>query len=177
MEDGKIYIEDMTDDTGPKLFVCRIPGAKGITIDDIEKIARKCCYDATTYQLNVTNGETTFRIPLKAWIDYTYKNYVSLVTEVNKKRIAKCQFDIKVQEAIPYVADYILNKNPKASDAEISKALGISAEVIEVVMSKPISYLRANKDTAERVKALKNRLKELKAFDPVKYTEDIINQL
>ena len=177
LEDGKIYIEDLTDESGPKLFVCRIPGAKGITIEDIEKIARKCCYDATTYQLNVTNGETTFRIPLKAWIDYTYKNYVGLVTEVNKKRIAKCQFDIKVQEAIPLVADYILNRNPKASDADIQKALGIPADIIEVVMGKPISYLRANKDTAERIKALKNRLKELKAFDPIKYTEEIINQL
>ena len=175
--DGKVYIEDITDDQGPKLFVGRIPGAKGITIDDIEGIARKCCYDATTYQLNVTNGETTFRIPLREWIDYTYKNYVNLVTEVNKKRIVKCQFDIKVQEAIPSVADYILNKNPKASDSELVKALGIPAEVIEVVMSKPISYLRANKDTAERIKALKTRLKELKAFDPIKYTEDIINQL
>lgn len=175
--DGKIYIEDMTDDQGPKLFVARIPGAKGITIDDIEGIARKCCYDATTYQLNVTNGETTFRIPLREWIGYTYNNYIGLVTEVNKKRIAKCQFDIKVQEAIPYVADYILNRNPKATDAEISKALGIPAEVIEVVMGKPISYLRANKDTADRVKALKSRLKELKAFDPIKYTEEIINQL
>jgi len=44
-------------------------------------------------------------------------------------------------------------------------------------MSKPISYLRANKDTNERVKSLKAKLKELKSFDPVKYTEDIINQL
>lgn len=176
-EDGKVYVEDITDEKGPKLFVGRIPGAKGITIDDIEGIARKCCYDATTYQLNVTNGETTFRIPLKAWIDYTYKNYINLVSEVNKKRIDKCLFDIKVQEAIPYVADYILNKNPKATDKEISSALGISADVLEVVMSKPISYLRANKDTAERVKALKDKLKALKAFDPVKYTEEIINQL
>ena len=75
------------------------------------------------------------------------------------------------------VADYILNRNPKATDAEIQKALGIPADIIEVVMGKPISYLRANKDTAERIKALKNRLKELKAFDPIKYTEEIINQL
>ena len=177
LEDGKIYVEDLTDESGPKLFVGRIPGAKGITADEIEKIARKCCYDSTTYQLNVTNGETTFRIPLREWINYTYTNYVNLVSEVNKKRIEKCRFDIKVQEAIPYVADYILNKNPKASDAEIQKALGIDAEILEVVLGKPLSYLRANKDTAERVKALKNRLKELKAFDPVKYTEEIINKL
>jgi hypothetical protein len=177
IEAGKVYVEDMTDEKGPKLFVGRVPGAKGITTSDIESIARKCCYDATTYQLNVTNSETTFRIPLYDWIDYTYKNYIQLVSEVNQKKIEKCKFDILVQEAIPYVSDYILNKNPKATDNEISKALNIPAEVIEVVMSKPISYLRKNKDTADRIKALKDKLKELKKFDPIKYTEEIINKL
>ena len=176
-EEGKAFYEDLTDSTGTRAFVGRVPGARNITVDDIEAIARKICYSSQEYVLNITDGTTAYRVPLYNWIDYTYKNYINLVTEVNKKRVAKCQFDIKVQEAIPIVADYILNKNPKASDSELVKALGIPAEIIEVVMSKPISYLRANKDTAERIKALKTRLKELKAFDPVKYTEDIINQL
>ena len=177
IETGKVYIEDMTDENGSKLFVGRVPGAKGITTEDIESIARKCCYDATTYQLNVTDSKTTFRIPLYDWIDYTYKNYIKLVSEVNQKKIEKCKFDIMVQEAIPYVSDYILNKNSKATDEEISKALGIPAEIVSTVMGKPISYLRKNKETAERVKALKDRLKELKKFDPIKYTEEIINKL
>lgn len=177
VEEGKVYIEDLTDDKGPKLFIGRIPGARGIAIEDIETLARKCCYDATTYVLNITNGLNAFRIPLRDWIDYTYKNYINLVTEVNKKNIEKCKFDIAVQESIPVIANYIINVNPKAEDAEISGALGIPAEVVAVVMQKPISYLRANKDTAERVKALKGRLRELKAFDAVKYTEGIINQL
>lgn len=177
VEDGKVYTEDLTDFNGHKYFIGRVPGAKGITVDDIESIARKCCYDATTYQLNVTDGKTAFRIPLYDWIDYTYKNYVKLVSEVNQKKIEKCKFDILVLEALPYVSEYILNKNPKASDQEISQVLNIPPEVIEVVMSKPISYLRKNKDTADRVKALKDRLKELKKFDPIKYTEEIINKL
>ena len=177
IEAGKVYTEDITDEKGPKLFVGRVPGAKGITTKDIEDIARKICYDATTYQLNVTNSKTTFRIPLKDWIDYTYKNYIELVSKVNAKKIEKCKFDIMVQEALPFIADYILNKNPKATDSEISKALNIPVEVIEVVMSKPISYLRKNKDTSDRVKGLKDKLKELKRFDPIKYTEEIINKL
>jgi hypothetical protein len=44
-------------------------------------------------------------------------------------------------------------------------------------MSKPISYLRKNKDTADRIKKLKDELKDLKKFDPVKYTEEIIGKL
>lgn len=177
VDEGKVYIEDLTDENGPKLFVGRVPGARGIAPEDIEAIARKICYDATTYQLNVTDGKSAFRIPLRDWIDYTYKNYINLVTEVNKKNIEKCMFDIAVQEAIPVVGNYILNVNPKATDAEISGALGISADIVGIVMQKPISYLRANKDTADRVKALKSKLRELKAFDAVKYTEEIINKL
>lgn len=177
VDEGKVYIEDITDDKGPKLFIGRVPGAKGIKPEDIEDLARKCCYDTTTYALNITNGLSAFRIPLRDWIDYTYKNYINLVSEVNKKRIEKCLFDISVQEAIPVIANYILNVKPGASDEDIQKALGIPAEVIEVVMSKPISYLRKNKDTAERIKSLKDKLKELKKFNPVAYTEEIINKL
>lgn len=175
--DGKIFIDNLTDINSNKLFIGRVPGAKGITVDDIENLARKCCYDATIYQINVTDGQQAFRIPLYDWIDYTYKNYIQLVSEVNQKKIEKCKFDILVLEALPYVSDYILNKNPKATDNEISKALNIPVEVVEVVMSKPISYLRKNKDTTERVKGLKDKLKELKKFNPVTYTEEIINKL
>jgi uncharacterized UPF0160 family protein len=88
-----------------------------------------------------------------------------------------CKFNISVLEALPIITDYILNKNPKADDKEIQKNLGFSEEIISVVMSKPISYLRKNKDTADRIKKLKDELKSLKQFDPVKYTEEIINKL
>ena len=177
VNDGKVYIEDLTDENGPKLFVGRIPGAKGITIEDIEAIARKACYDSTTYALNVTNGETCFRIPLKDWIKFTYENYINLMVQVNQRRIEKCKFNISVLEALPIITDYILNKNPKADDKEIKRVLGYGEDIISVVMSKPISYLRKNKDTADRIKKLKDELKELKKFDPVKYTEEIISKL
>ena len=176
-EKGYIYFEPLSDSNGHKLFIGKIARDSSLTIEELESLCRKCCFTKIDCQLWVTDGKTAFRIPLYDWIDATYKNYLNLLDNVNKEKINKCEFDIKVQEAIPIVADYILNKNPKASDSELVKALGIPAEIIEVVMSKPISYLRANKDTAERIKALKTRLKELKAFDPVKYTEDIINQL
>lgn len=177
VEDGKVYIEDLTDDKGPKLFIGRVPGARGITPEDIEDLCRKICFDATTYSLNVTNGESAFRIPLYDWLDYTYKNYLVLVEKVNQKRIDKCLFDIAVQEALPVISNYIINENPRATDNEIMKVLGVPADVVSAVMSKPISQLRKNKDNTERIKALRDKLKELKKFDPVKYTEEIINKL
>lgn len=176
IEEGKVYTEDLTDQDGPKLFIGRVPGARGCSIDDIENLARKACYSDATYVLNVTNGKSAFRIPLYDWLDYTYKNYINLVTQVNQKKIEKCKFDIKVQECIPLVGN-LINQNPKITDAEICEALKIEEEVVAQIMSKPISYLRNNKDTSDRVKSLKDKLKELKAFDAVKFTEDLINKL
>ena len=122
-------------------------------------------------------AENEFRIGLYDWLDYTYKNYIDLIVKVNQKKIEKTTFDIAVLEAIPLISDYILNKNPKATDEEIMKVFGMPQEIVSSVMSKPISYLRKNKDTSDRIKELKTRLKELKKFDPVAYTEQIINQL
>lgn len=177
IDDGKIYIDDLTDMNGPKLFVGRIPGARGIDIDAIEDLCRKCCYNATNYRINVTTGSTMFRIGLYDWLDYVYKNYITLITQVNEKKILKTEFDIAVLEALPYISDYVMNKNPKASDEEICRVLGIAPEIVSSVMSKPISYLRKNKDTNSRLKDLKDKLKELKKFNPEKYTEYIIMQL
>ncbi len=59
----------------------------------------------------------------------------------------------------------------------IINELGLEAEVVSAVMSKPISYLRKNKDTTERIKALKTKLKELTAFEPLKYAESVIQRL
>lgn len=175
--EGKVYMEDITDIYGPKLIISKIPGARGITIEEIEDLASKCCFDSSTYTTNVTTGSTTFRIPLYDWLNYTYKNYIDLITKVNIKKIDKVTFDISVLEVLPIISDYIINKNPKATDEELSKVLNIPMEIINSVMSKPISYLRKNKDTSSRIKELKEKLKELKKFDPIKYTENIINQL
>ena len=177
-EDGKVYIEDLTDYDSCKMAVYRIPGARGITLEDIEALCRKCCFNSTNYNLNVTDGNNTaFRIPLREWIDFTYKRYIDLVTKANQRKIKKTEFDIAVFEAIPIVANYILNINPKATDKELVTKLGMPEEIISTVLGKPISYLRKNSDTTGKVKELKARLKALKKFNPITYTEEIIKRL
>lgn len=176
VDDGKITIDNVSDQTGTKLLISRVPGARGITIEDIELLCASNCYDTTKYTLNVSDGTSTFKVPLYNWLDYTYKNYINLVTAVNNKKIAATMFEIQVQEALPAVVDYILKK-PTAENKEISQALGLDIEIVKGVMTKPISYLRKNKDTSERVKELKKKLSELKKFDAVKFTEEIINEL
>ena len=176
VEAGQVFIDDYTDVNGPKMFVGLVSN-RGITLEKLETLCRQCCYDATTYSLNVSDSSTCFRVPLKDWLHHTYTNYINLLVKVNKRRIAKTEFDIAVNQALPIIADYILNKNPKATDKELVSKLGIPQEVVTSVMGKPISYLRNNKDTVDRVKNLKAKLKELKKFNPKAYAEEIIKRL
>jgi hypothetical protein len=177
VEQGQVFIDDLTDIKGPKMFIGLVNNRGSLGLEGLEKLCRQCCYDATVYQLNVTDGTTCFRIPLYDWIDYTYKNYIELLKKVNKKNIEKVQFDIAVQEALPIISNYIINVNPKASDTEISKTLNIHPKIVEAVMSKPISQLRKNKDNTSRIKGLRDKLKELKKFNPIAYAETVINRL
>ena len=177
IEEGKVYIDDLTDFDGPKLFIGRVPGARGITVDDIWEISEQIKSNTSTYVLNVTDSKMAYRIPLYNWLDYMYKNYIDLIGYANNEKISKTMFDIKTFEAIPLVVNYITKVNPKAEDQEISKKLGIPVEIVSSVMSKPINYLRKNKDTKEKIKSLKTRLSELKKFNPVSFTEEIIKEL
>ena len=82
---------------------------------------------------------------------------------------------MKVQTAIPKIAEYILN-NPKVSDKELIEKTGYTKEVISEVLKKPLSLLR-KKDTSEKIKELKDKLAELKKFDPKEYTKNLIEKL
>jgi hypothetical protein len=174
-EEGKITVDNVSDMSGPKMLISRVPGARGVTIDDIAKLCEEVCRNTTQYTLNVTNSETCFQIPLREWLHYTYDNYIKLLQFSVSKKIAQTEFDIKVQTAMPAVAQMIM-ANPKVSNTEIQKATGYEIEVIEAIMAKPIGQLRKNKDNSDRIKALKERLKNLKTFDPIKHTEEVINE-
>ena len=127
--------------------------------------------------MNVTDGEKCFRIPLRDWLKYTYNNYVNLLVEVNKMKLQRVELDMAVLNSISPIANYVLNQNQKATDNEISKNTNISKDIVSIVMSKPISYLRNNKDNSLRLKSLKDRRKEFLNFNPVQYIEELIKKI
>lgn len=175
--EGKVYIEDMITQSGSQLAIYKVPNIKSISIDDIEAEVNKIAVNNMTYTLNVSDGGSAFRIPLREWIKATYTNYINLVVKDNQDNIEQTKFDIKVYSNIEQVANYIINENPKAENEEIAQACGIEMEVVNAIMSRTISNLRKTKDQTEKVKSLKAKLKELKSFDAVKFTEEIVNRL
>lgn len=176
-DEGKIIKEDLTDQSGPKYFIGVVKGIRSLSFEELKEVVESICINKNTYTLNVTDGVSAFRIPLKDWINYTYNRYVNLANVRNQKDINSVEFDIKVFTALPDVANYIINTNPKADDEEISKALNLDSDVVKAIMSKSISNLRKNKDTTQKVKDLNNKLKELKKFDAVKFTDEVISKL
>ena len=116
-------------------------------------------------------------IPLKEWLRCVYKNYLDLLEFARSEKLKVAEFDFLVYTYLPKIADYILNIDSGAKNELISKILDIPIEVVQAVMAKPISYLRKNKETSDRVKEVKARIKELKEFNAPKFTEDLIKKL
>lgn len=177
IDDGKVYTEDLTTFEGPKMFIGRIPGSRGFVLEDLVKIVDEIRKDSTVYNLNVTNGSTAFMIPLKEWLKRVYNNYLDLLEFARTEKLKAAEFDFLVYTYLPKIADFILNVNPGAKNELISKTLNIPIEVVQAVMAKPISYLRKNKETTDRIKEVKARIQELKEFDAPRFTEDLIKKL
>ena len=177
IEDGKVYIEDLTTFEGPKMFIGKVPGARGLAIEDLVRMVDIIRENSTVYNLNITNGETTFPIPLGDWLRYVYKNYLALLEHARNEKLKVAEFDLEVQTYLPKIADYILNVNPGASNDLISKVLGISLEVVQAVMAKPISYIRKNNENSGRLKEIKTKIKDLKNFDGKIFTKNLIEKL
>lgn len=175
--DGKVYIEDMVTQDGSKLAIYKVPNIKSINMNDIEEEVNKISANTNTYSLNVSDGGSAFRIPLREWIKATYTNYRNLIIKDNLEEIDKVKFDIKVYSNIGTVANYILNVNPKADNDEIIKATGLEPEVVSSIMTRTISTLRKTKDQTEKVRSLKEKLKELKEFDPTEFINSIVAKL
>lgn len=177
IEDGKIFQLDLTDINGPKVFVGKIPDARGITVNDVIELAKEMYYTTINYEIKVTSDESAKPIPLKKWIDIVYKNYIDLVVKVNQKKIAACEFAIKVQEAIPIFRDYIVKVNPSASDAELMDKLNLTPDIIKALSGKSLMTIRKTPENEEVLKKLNRNLMELRSFNPIAYTEEIIKQM
>lgn len=175
--EGKAYKEDMVTQDGAKLAIYKVPNIKSLSIDDIEAEVRRACINNMTYSLNISDGGSAFRIPLREWIKATYNNYINLINSDNEDSIREVEFDILVASNLEKIANYVINVNPKADDAEIATQCGTTMEVVAAVMSRSISNLRKTKSQDEKVKQLNQKLKELKKFNAVKFTEEIVERL
>jgi len=116
-ESGKVNYKDLSSaKTGRKLFWFREYNIKSISIDDVHNIVEKGCVYDKVYRLTVADQDHVYLIPLKNWLDVTYKNYINLIEVYKADKISKLEFDYKVYKFMPIVAEFILkdrNQTPE----------------------------------------------------------------
>ena len=177
IELGGIYTVDLTDINGPKYFVGRVPGSKKVTIEDIEEVARKIYYKTISYDLEVTFGEITKPIPIRDWVNTTYNNYLNLISAVNNKNINKTLFNISVLEKVPEFLEYI-KSDDNATREDIQVQLGLTDEQTSALLSKTFnSLVKESRNSGTAMEKLCNQLNELRNFDPVLATKNIIDRM
>lgn len=172
---GRVFINDETDETGTRVFIGRNYNVKGISFDQIYEMAVQASKQTKTYRLTVTDGEKVFLIPLKDWLSQTYDNYLEVIGRYKVDKIAKYEFDYKVFDNLPRVAEYQFN-NRDTEDVDIAEALGIELEVVSAILSKNLRTLRNSDSGTKKLEAISEKLDYFRNLHPQDKVKEIINE-
>jgi hypothetical protein len=170
---GKVFIIDMTDRTGTRIFIAREYNIKSITHDEIKRLVEDAATNTRTYRLTVADDENSYLIPLKEWLMLTYTNYLTLIGKFKEDKISKNQFDYEVYKWLPKVAETFLANRDMSVD-QIASTLGISVEVVKAILGKTISTL-ARRDTEEKLNKIQELIDKYRSIEPDLMVKDIID--
>lgn len=176
LESGRVFILDQTDSSIPKVFVGISKGVRAITIDDVLNTCQYLCTYTRMYRLTVTDGTQAYVMPLKDWLHECYVNYLDIVDKYKDDQISKLEFDYRVYDWLPIVANMLL-KDRDLTDEDILSRINNSdcdLEVIKAITRKTIGTLR-NTDSTAKLSAIRSQIKEFQKLDPATYTIDMIN--
>lgn len=172
---NKVFINDESDKTCSRLFIGKNKNIRVISQDEIYELAWGASRYSKVYQLNVSFGDYVCIIPLREWLDLTYKNYLTLTNNYKENNIAKLQKEEKVFTWARKVADTFL-KDTEKSNSDIANELQIEEEIVSAVLRRSIGSLRKT-DFEPKLNAVRKQIEEFSGLVPEKYTEDIIMKL
>lgn len=176
-DNGLVWKNDISNEDEVAVLVCRCKGVKGFSDDDLKKMCEKAAVCKFSATLAVNNGERSFIIPLRNWLQITYTNYLKLIDSFKDDKINKLEFQYKVYDALLAVAALIM-KNRAITEEEICKKLKLDLEVVQAIVAKPIKSLSsANGDEIEvKKKEITDSIAQYKALVPKDKTRDIIGK-
>lgn len=172
--EGKITIEDLSSGRNQVRFT-RGYNIKSLSLEDLFLEVRKSFTSkAEKCELNTSvDGKRIVQVPLKDWIDHTYKNYSKLLDENRKIKLESLNFSLEVYSKL----DEFKKLVPKIDDltvSDISKKIKTTEEVVKELMSKPISTLK-RVNSQSKIDSINEEIKEIKAFDNDKFIKDIVS--
>lgn len=184
IEDGQVWMRDVSDDEGKKLFIAKVANMRKITNDELYDMIEDAVTFEKTYRLRVTNGKKIYPISMKAWIDETMKAYTESLTKYSQDKIESLKFDITSNEFLPKVVQCLqtmpkfskedLEGNPDIEDEFIMKETKVPADILVSILRKSLSTLKKSTDTEGKIASLKKTLAEFEKFNPETEVENII---
>jgi hypothetical protein len=170
--EGKLILDNLSSKTHSGLLKVSLSPGVRVNIDWLKNYLNKKATNRETYYIKLTDGEKVYLKGIREWIDITFNNYMNLLSKYKSDRVQKLNKDKEVYLALPSVVEYFL-KNPEATNKQISDSIGIDEELVNRVLSKPISTLRKT-DSEKEVKVIEDKLNEANSFNPNKFIEDVI---
>jgi len=177
VEWSRCYIIDMTsDDNGGLIFIGRNKSIRAVSYEDILAMAKKASTHSKTFRLTVADENNFYLIPLKDWLDFTYKNYLELVEKYKQDKINKLNFEYLVYKWLPIVTEILINNRDFSTEDIVNQIndTECSIEVASAILRKSISTLR-NTDSANKLKSIEASIKEFESLDAVKKIQSIID--
>jgi len=163
--EGLVFIEDL----GDRVFVGKQYGVRKVDQDWIYQKLLSISEYTDVYMITLIKDGSVIRTSLRGWLSETYAEYIKSLESNILSRIHLLERDIIIYANIKSVGKLLLKNVP---DEEIRKELGIHQWVIDEVSKKSISSLR--KDYQNRIKNLKQDIKDLKSTNPVTQTDNLI---
>lgn len=178
---GYIFRRDETDGSGNRLFYARHNRVRYVNDDELFAECQRASEFSAYFNLNVTDGDSVFLIPLNKWLNVCYDNYISLLQKDKEFNIERINFDIDVYTWLPAITKILIREFEKEEQSEIPvedlihEELGVSYEIIKAVMRKTLSTLKRT-DTEEILPKLKETLKAFKKQNPERELELVIDK-
>lgn len=172
---GRVYILDQTSGDIPSVFVGRSPNVRAIDQDEIYNRCVDACKYTRMFRLTVTDGDSSFLIPMREWLRYTYDNYISIVEKYRLDKISTLEFDYKVFDNLKSVAECLMNHRDYSAE-DISKELNCELDVVKSILRKSIGTLK-NTDSTAKLKDITNQINQFKELNPEEYTDKLIESI
>jgi len=175
LDEKYIFFVDMSKGNRKRLLIAKHKRITKIDLSDIKSKLQKITKYSNIYHLNVSDGKKVFQIGMYEWIDKTYKNYLSLLGDMQESMIKSCKHEIKVLNAVEPVTKVII-KNPKIKKDKIAEETGLSESIVMDVLHKPINRL-LTEDLNEEIVRTKEKLSEWESYSPESNLKKLISKL
>lgn len=182
-DQGRIFLRDESSEGNNALFIGRNKGVRAVNQEMIYEECLRCTNTSNiyypmnqVYKLGINDGKVARYIPMRDWIDTTYKNYVNLIESYKKAKTSQAEFEILVYTHLKSVAEILINSKDDVSNEAIAEKLGIDLDVVNAITRKSISTLK-RVDTESKIESLHDSISWYKSINPEDRIKETISKI